>query len=119
MDYLDRFSPNLAELTAPLRTLTTKDIDFHWEKHHKVALEAIKKELSNTNILPFYDMRSTTKTILQCDASMIGVGAWIRQIGDDGKQHIVDMMGSRSFTETESRDSQMEHKCVGVQCGGL
>ena len=34
VNYLNRFSPNLAELTAPLRTLTKKDIHFHWEKHH-------------------------------------------------------------------------------------
>ena len=29
VNYLNRFSPNLAELTAPLRTLTKKDIHFH------------------------------------------------------------------------------------------
>ena len=115
-NYLNRFPPNLAELTAPLRTLTKKDIHFHWEKHHQAALEAIKKELSNTKILSFYDKRPTTKTILQCDASMIGVGAWIRQIDDDGREHIV-AMGSRSLTETESRYSNIERKCLGVQYG--
>ena len=116
VNYLNRFSPNLAELTAPLRTLAKKDVHFQWEKHHQDTLDKIKKELSSANILYFYDKNPKTKTILQCDASKIGVGAWIRQIDDNGREHIV-AMGSRSLTDTESRYSNIERECLAVQYG--
>lgn len=32
--YLNRFSAKLADLTAPLRELTKKDVHFHWEKQY-------------------------------------------------------------------------------------
>ena len=116
VNYLNRFSPNLAELTAPLRSLNKKDVHFHWEKHHQSALDKIKKELSSANILSYYDKNPKTRTILQCDASKIGVGAWVRQIDDHGREHIV-AMGSRSLTETESRYSNIERECLAVQYG--
>ena len=38
----------------------------------------IKKELSSSRIISYYDPNPSTPTILQCDASQIGLGAWLR-----------------------------------------
>ena len=114
--YLNRFSAKLADLTAPLRELTKKDVHFHWEKQHQDAFEEVKRELTAVKILSFYDSNPATKTILQCDASQIGLGAWLRQIDGQGNEKIV-AMGSRSLTDAESRYSNIERECLSVQYG--
>ena len=53
-----------------------------------MALEKIKQELYSAPVLSYYDPDPATTTILQCDASQKGVGAWIRQIDSNGKDRI-------------------------------
>ena len=75
--YLNRFSTKLAVLTAPLRPLLKKGVHFSWEKHHQAALDEIKKELGTAMAQEYYDTDPSTTTILQCDASQQGLGAWV------------------------------------------
>ena len=114
--YLNRFSKKLAELTAPLRELTKKGIHFHWEQRHDKALEDIKNELCEAQLLSFYDPDPRTKTILQCDASQLGLGAWLRQIDQHGNEKIVAMT-SGSLTGAETRYSNIERECLAVKFG--
>ena len=116
VNYLNRFSVQLAEMTAPLRELLKKNIHFQWETHHQAALERIKKELYTSQVISYYDPDPDTKTILQCDASTLGLGAWIRQIGSNGEEKIVGM-ASRCLTPTESRYSNIERECLAVLFG--
>lgn len=114
--YLNRFSAKVTELTTPLRELTKKNVHFRWEQEHEVALNRIKEELCSAPILSYYDPDPSTTTILQCDASQKGVGAWIRQIDSNGKERIV-AMASRSLTDTEARYSNIERECLAVMFG--
>lgn len=116
INYLNRFSVKLAEHTAPLRKLTKKGIHFRWEAHHQAALDKIKEELSKAKIISFYDPNPATTTILQCDASQIGLGAWIRQIDNSGNDKIV-AMASRALNDTEKRYSNIERECLAVVFG--
>lgn len=114
--YLNRYSVKLAEMTSPLRELTKKHSHFTWESHHQEALDKIKEELCSVKIISYYDPDPTTPTILQCDASQMGVGAWLRQIDSQGNENIVAMT-SRSLTSAESRYSNIERECLGVMYG--
>ena len=114
--YLNRFSAKLADLTAPLRELTKNDVHFHWEKQHEDALEEVKRERTTVKLLSYYDSNPATQTILQCDASQIGLGAWLRQVDEHGNEKIV-AMGSRSLTDAETRYSNIERECLSVQYG--
>lgn len=78
--YLNRYSFKLASLTAPLRELIKQHVCFKWKPCHQEALNQIKEELCSVKILSYYDPCPTTPTILQCDASQTGIGAWIRQV---------------------------------------
>ena len=109
--YLNSFSAKVAELTAPLRELTKKNVHFRWEEHQQAALDRIKEELCTAPILSYYDPYPATTSILQGDASQKGLGAWIRQIDSNGKERIV-AMASRSLTDTESRYSNIERKLL-------
>ena len=100
VNYLNRFSVKLAEYTAPLRELTKKHVHFRWEPHHQAALNRIKKELSSPRVKSYYDPNPATPTTLQCDASQIGLGSWLRQQDSNGSEQIV-AMASRSLTDTE------------------
>ena len=114
--YLNRFSTKLADLTSPLRELTKKHVHFSWEPHHQQALDRIKQELRTSKLISYYDPDPRTPTILQCDASKTGIGAWLRQSDSQGNEHIV-AMASRSLTETESRYSNIERECLAVTYG--
>ena len=50
------------------------------QQHHQEALEEIKTELCKAQIIIYHDIDPNTTTILQCDASTLGVVAWIRRI---------------------------------------
>ena len=46
VNYLSRYTPDLATTTAPLRDLTKKDIIFVWGPEHKKAFDNVKKKPS-------------------------------------------------------------------------
>ena len=78
--YLNRSSAKGEEYTAPLHILTKRNARFKWEDHHQASLDKIKAELSSAHILSYYDPDPVTTTILQCDASQEGLGAWLREV---------------------------------------
>ena len=114
--YLSRYSSKLADLTSPLRELTKKYTHLRWEPHHQQALDRIKQELCSAKVISYYDPDPRTPTILQCDASQTGVGAWLRQTDSQGNENIV-AMASRSLTDAESRYSNIERECLAVTYG--
>ena len=100
VNYLNRFSPALAGLTALLRTLCKKDNLFTWESSQQTAFEAIKKEITSAPVLAYFD-RSKASTI-QSDTFKKGSGAVLIQ---DDKPVIY---ASRALTETEQSYSNIE-----------
>ena len=115
VNYLNRFSVKLAEYTASLRELTKKHVHLILEPHHQVALDRINKELSSPRIISCYDLNPATPTILQCDASQIGLGVWLRQDSNGLEQRVA--MASRSLTDTEKRYSNIEKECLAIVLG--
>ena len=55
VNYRNRLSPDLADLTAPLRALCKKDTFFAWESPQQAAFEAIKKEITSAPVLAYLD----------------------------------------------------------------
>ena len=77
VNYLNRFSPHLAELSEPLREICRQDTEFQRTKSVHVAFLKTKEEISKNVTLPYFNPRSDT--ILQTDASKKGLGAVILQ----------------------------------------
>lgn len=69
-----------------------------------------------SQLISYYSPDPNTPTILQCDASQTGIGAWLRQLDRQGNEHIVAMT-SWSLTDTESRYSNLERECLAVTYG--
>ena len=73
VDYLGKFIPTLAEVTAPLRALLKKDVAFNLQKPLLDAIEKLKILITPAPILKIFDSKLLTS--LKVDASSEEVGA--------------------------------------------
>ena len=85
VNYLNRFSPHLAELREPLREICRQDTEFQLTKSVCVAFSKTKEEISKNVILPYFNPKS--ETTLQTDASKKGLGAVILQNSNQSCLH--------------------------------
>ena len=77
VNYLGKFIPNLAEITAPLRALLKRDVAFKLQKPQLDAIEKLKILITSAPILKMFDPNLPTR--LKIDASSEGVGALLEQ----------------------------------------
>ena len=71
-NYLQRFAPNLSEVTAPLRDLLKEDNQFLWNAAQERSFQELKKTISEAPVLKFFDPKDSVE--IQCDASDRGLG---------------------------------------------
>ena len=109
VNYLNRFTPCLSELTAPLRDLCKEDSEFIWGPEHDSAFSRIKTEICATNNLPFYNPGKPLT--LQVDASSRGLGAALIQ------EERPIAFASKALTDTETRYSNIEREFLAVVYG--
>ena len=77
VNYLNRFSPHLAELSDPLREICRQKMEFKLTKTCEVAFQCYKEEISKNITLPYFNPKASM--ILQTDASKKGLGAILLQ----------------------------------------
>ena len=104
--YLAKFLPKLSEVCEPLRRLLDKDTEWHWLAKHEDAVQEIKRLVSNTPVLRYYDV--TKPVTVQSDASMNGLGCCLLQ----GGQPVA--FASRALTQTEQNYAQIEKECLSI-----
>ena len=73
VNYLNKFSPQLAALTKPLRDSISTKNDFIWSSPQQRAFEKVKEEIRKSTILRYFDPKEPI--VLQVDASTAGIGA--------------------------------------------
>ena len=106
VNYLSHYIPNMSEITAPLRSLLKKDVQWSWHDEHRKSLERIQQVLTSNPVLQFYDINKPV--ILQVDASQGGLGACLIQEG-----HPV-VYASRSLTVAEQHYAQIEKELLAI-----
>lgn len=107
----NRYIPNLADITLPLRNLTHKGTHFEWNSIHQEAFDKIIKELTNATMLGYYSQNDVTR--LYADASPYGLGAVLVQMNKEGVVRPI-AFGSKSLTETEKVYSQTEKEALSL-----
>ncbi len=97
---LNKFVPNLAEQTKPLRELLIKDKQWSWEEPQKKQFELIKTLLLLAPALALYELNA--KTVVSADASSFGLGAMLLQEQTTGDFKPVAHI-SRAMTSVEAQ----------------
>ena len=109
VNFLNRYTPRLAELCSPLRKLILKDSHYSPGDPEHTAFDAIKAEFQKKIILPYFDRNK--ETILQTDASKKGFGAVILQ----EEQPIY--YASRALTSAEKNYQNLEREAQAAVWG--
>ena len=104
--YVSRFIPNYASITAPLRTLTHQNVTWKWQTEQENALKNLQHKLTSDRVMAYFDQSKPTTVIV--DASPSGLGALLTQ---DGR---VILYASRALSSVESRYSQTEREMLAV-----
>ena len=107
---LGKFTPNLAEITQPLRELSSKSRTWTWGPSQSEAFKLVKEELSGPTTLALYDPVAPTK--ISADASSYGLGAVLLQNIDNSWKPVA--FTSRSMSETERRYAQIEKEALAT-----
>ena len=79
VQYLARYTPNLADDLEPIHQLTRKDVEFIWSKECDDAFKRLKQKMSNSPVLGYYNPEE--ELVLQVDSSEKGLGAVLLQEG--------------------------------------
>ena len=77
VNFLNRYLPQLAELSSPLHNLIQKDAHYRITDIHKQAFASIKSEFSAQITLSYFS--KDKETLLQTDASKKGFGTVLIQ----------------------------------------
>lgn len=109
LTYLNKFIPNAAELTDPIRELLHKDVAFIWESIHDETFKKIKSVLSSTPVLKLYDVNEPVT--LSVDASSRNLGVALLQ----GGQPVA--YGARALSKSEQNYPQIEKEALAIKFG--
>ena len=85
--YYWRFVQDFAKIAAPLIKKTQKDASLEWNQEAQDSFDALKESLTTAPVLNYPN--PANPFILTTDASAIGLGAMLSQIGEDGKEHAI------------------------------
>ena len=66
-NYLQRFSPHLADVTGPMHALFKGDAEFIWDQPQMDMLEKMKQAITQQPILAYFD--PSKAVTLECDSS--------------------------------------------------
>ena len=99
----------MADISAPLRKLTEKDVEWKWTETEENSFNKLKKLATEAPVLRFYD--PTLPLTLSVDSSSTGLGCVIMQEG----QPIA--YASRALTKTQQNYAQIEKETLAVVFG--
>ncbi|KAL5506839.1 hypothetical protein EMCRGX_G008586 [Ephydatia muelleri] len=107
---LGKFTPNLAELSQPLRELLSTKRCWCWGPDQVESFTNIKTELTKPAVLAFYNPANETK--VSADASSHGLGAVLLQMEANAWKPVA--FASRSMSSTEVRYAQIEKEALAT-----
>ena len=109
-NYLGKFMPNLADVTAPLRCLLEKDTPWHFELEQENAFKKLKEMVTSTPVLKYFDPKHQIK--VTSDSSKLGLGAVLEQKEEGHWKPVA--FASRSLTPAEQNYAQIEKETLSV-----
>ncbi|CAB4040119.1 Hypothetical predicted protein [Paramuricea clavata] len=109
IQYLAKFLPNMAEVSAPLLKLLEKNTAWHWEKQQEDSFQQLKRMTTSAPVLSYYDPKKPVT--LPVDASSKGLGAVLYQ------EEKTVAYASRALTPTQQKYAQIEKESLAIVFG--
>ena len=109
------YIPDYATIAAPLRQLTRKNVTFEWKREHQRAFDKMKKALTQTPVMAYFD--TSKRTMVTVDGSPFGLGAILAQRERQGQQYNIIAYASRPLTPVERRYSQTDIEGLSLVWG--
>ena len=109
-----RFVKGFAMIAQPLYALTKKDVPFYWTAECESAFDYLKVCLITMPVLAYPDFDKNF--VLETDASILGLGAILSQVQEDGKLHPI-AYASRSLSKSEKNYSVTDLETLAVVWG--
>ena len=108
IQYLGQYLPNLAQVLEPINELLRKDTVWHWGDKQQNSLDQIKKLITSSPTLAFFDLNK--ETVVSADASNYGIGGYLYQKHGEVLKPIA--FCSRSLTSAERNYAMIEKECL-------
>lgn len=110
LTYVGKFVENLSDKTLLIRNVLKKDVNFEWTAEYEKSFDEIKKILSSTLVLQYFD--ANKETTVSVDASKSGLGAVLLQ------NKLPCAYASKALSETQCQYAQIEKELLAI-CFGL
>ena len=114
VNYVRKFIPDLATITAPLVDLTKKEavksVAKRWGPEHDDAFAEIKQRLTKAPVLHFPDF--SKEFVIHVDASEVGAGAFLAQT--NGNDLNIIAYFSQRFNKSQQHYSATMKECYAV-----
>ena len=105
VNYLQKFTSGLSEVTKPMRDLLKEDVEFVWDEGvHGERFKRMKAVIASAPVLKFFE--TSVEVVVQCDVSQHGLGACLTQNGQPLAY------ASHSPTPAESKYVQIEKELL-------
>ena len=110
--YCAKFIPHFSSMCEPLRNLTKKKAQFHWNLELERTFQCIKDALTSDTIMAYFDHDKFTELVT--DASPFGLSAIFSQVNTSTSQRNSIAYVSRALSPVEQRYSQTEREALGI-----
>ena len=105
-----KFSPNVAQLSQPLRSLLSNKHAWCWGPAQQESFSHLKTKLVKPTLLTYYNLEADRK--VSADASSYGLGAVLLQLTNSVWKPV--SFASRSMSDTELCYAQIEKEALAT-----
>lgn len=109
--YYRKFIRNYADIARPLHDLLKKDVTWSFEKPQVEAFNQLKSMVTSPPVLAYPDL--SKPFILETDASGVGIGGVLSQVGSDGKEHPIAFY-SRSLNKAQMNYATVDREALAI-----
>ena len=111
VNQFNKFTPNLASISFPFRSILKKDADWIWNAEQEKAFVKINDEIKEVVELSHFKRNQEIRII--CDASKQGLGAVLQQSQNNGEWRPI-CFASRFLSNFESNNSINELEFLAI-----
>lgn len=112
INFYHKWIPDAVKKLEPLHRLLRDNVSFEWTEDCAATFRDVKQYLCQGPILSIFD--PLKPTYLFTDASIIGVGAVLKQQQDDGELHPVAYF-SKKLTPAQAKKKAIYLECIAIR----